>query len=1467
MMKLLALLAAMPLVFLTPSFVFSQANASLSGIVTDASQSMMPGVTVTATNNETGVVSTTLTNSAGVYNFPSLQVGVYKLSAELSGFQTQMFTDVKLGNAAQLRLNFTLQIRELQQSVEVSVQAENLILESSSSAGVVLPEKKITELPVVNSNVLSLLKVMGGVSMTDSPIFGANDTQFAGVSAVNINVQRDGVTVNDVRWNTGANSPVYLNPEMVGEFRMVLAPVDAELGRGNGQVQVTTRAGTNRFHGSAVWNNQNTFLDANEWWDNRQGTTRDWRNQNEYTLSLGGPVVKNKTFFFVSWDHQIARIRQNSVNPQVPTPCARKTIWRWFDGWSGGNVLTNTNVPANISPNSVAVTPTVNADGSPIQGLLQPNSALPAQLHYASVFGPLKKIPTTSDCSDVTIDSATGFPTSDWVDYTKPIDPLHVPDATGYVNRFMSLIPLPNNYQVGDGLNWGGYRWVRRLNGGDNVFGLGEMPNRRQINFRIDHNFNRSHRVSGTYSLERNNAEDSFPTLPENSYGGAVIRKPQSFSVNFTSTLRPTVLNEARVGLSRPTTFTTDPLFNPLNGDKLRNKLLDLWPNPAGGVPVVIGLGPGGNALACSPPTFAVCGGVNPWGSGRGNFSATWGGTDPRWSYADTLTWTRGRHSMKFGAEVQRTQSYEEWTGVVSFAAGASAIPSLRGQSATYSGFGANSGFHVSSGGLNVPSPVNLPGAPGSSSAGNVLSGIYNMLNIYAGAVGFVDQYRFINTPTALSFNDISKGEDTRIADYRQNQFSLFLKDDWKVTDSLTLNLGLRYEWYGVGYLKGGMSAGLKGGAMSIFGRSGRSFSDWMRPGTMNPDGSVTYNGTDAEIAFIGPGSPNPSQQLYNDDWNNFGPAVGFAWQLPWFGKGKTTMRGGYQLTYMPPGRVDSIMGALSFAGKTAYWNQFGLNSQTPYISLNNINSLVYEGKSLLPVVPIPSHIVTPAANPVLPVTQRSSSFTVYEPNLQAPYIQNLTMSVTRTLSPNVTLDVRYIGTLSRKLVSSFNLNSANIWNNGLKEAFDLARSGQESPLLDKLFAGINIAGIGFAPVGTTNSAGVLQTGAMHLRAFSGTSGNLANGNYLALANSLSTMNYVTTFPGNGGLPGVPVDTAGMVLRHNKFPENFIYTSPQFSSANWTGNLNHANYHSLQGQVTVRPTHGFSVSGTYTWSRNLGNLGYTDPRDRAADYGLLSAHRAHALTVNGTFELPFGRERWLLANSNGVVSRIVSGWQVSWITNFATGRPYSLTSQNMLYDNGAPNRVGDFDPKSGEVVWPHGSRTGSYFWDEQLGKPMYTHVPDPQCQSVTTTQNLRNSCSLRAVVTTASFDAAVAAGSPASPDASKYQYIFVNPFPTERGNFQRNSLTQVGTWSADMAMGKSIRITEGTSIQVRLDATNIFNHPLPSVGAGGSGVSRVRVPTNPTTQLTSSAGVFRELGYLDSKIGARTFQAKVRIDF
>src|SRR5215831_17731821 len=136
--KLVALLSC---VVLLAAQTFAQSsNATVSGTVSDSTGALIPGVSITATNTQTGIVTTVITNESGTYNFASLQPGVYNFSAELSGFQTHTYSAFQLGLSQQVRLNFTLQIGGVAQSVEVTVAADTLLAASSSSVGGVLPE-------------------------------------------------------------------------------------------------------------------------------------------------------------------------------------------------------------------------------------------------------------------------------------------------------------------------------------------------------------------------------------------------------------------------------------------------------------------------------------------------------------------------------------------------------------------------------------------------------------------------------------------------------------------------------------------------------------------------------------------------------------------------------------------------------------------------------------------------------------------------------------------------------------------------------------------------------------------------------------------------------------------------------------------------------------------------------------------------------------------------------------------------------------------------------------------------------------------------------------------------------------------------------------------------------------------------------------------------------------------------------
>src|SRR5690349_20516263 len=212
--------AAMFVCLILSAQCFGQSiNATVSGTVTDLSGAVLPGVSVTATNSATGVVTTVVSNEAGAYNFASLPPGVYKISAELPGFQIRTYTDVQLGNADRVRLNFTLQVATQSQSVEVTVAADTLLATSSSSVGEVLSQTRVQDLPTVSNNVLDLYRLIPGVRVDASGV----SPSFAGQSGFgSVNMMRDGVDASGgSRWGSTALSATYLSPDLIGEARIV----------------------------------------------------------------------------------------------------------------------------------------------------------------------------------------------------------------------------------------------------------------------------------------------------------------------------------------------------------------------------------------------------------------------------------------------------------------------------------------------------------------------------------------------------------------------------------------------------------------------------------------------------------------------------------------------------------------------------------------------------------------------------------------------------------------------------------------------------------------------------------------------------------------------------------------------------------------------------------------------------------------------------------------------------------------------------------------------------------------------------------------------------------------------------------------------------------------------------------------------------------------------------------------------
>jgi hypothetical protein len=1368
--------------FLSLNTFGQSTSATVSGTVSDPSNALIPGVTVTATNVSTGVTSNTVSNEAGAYTFASLVPGTYRVSASLPGFQTRTFTAVELGNAARLRLNFTLQLASQATSVEVSIAADSLLAASSSSVGEVLTQQRVQDLPTVSNNVLDLYRLMPGIRVNDDGVSGS----FAGLTSQGtVNIQRDGVdAAGGSRWGSNALSATYMSPDLIAEAKLIVAPVDVEMGRGNAQIQFLTRSGGNQFHGTGTWYVRNSALDANTWNNNRQvdprtgswkPTTPDWSNNHQFTGSIGGPIVQNKTFFFALGDISLVNGR-TSPNSLVLTPCARNGIFRYFDsgtgitGWNNGNAIQQTQATGNTP--TIAV---VDALGNPLQPATNPNGTpFSGALRYASVFGPVINTPTRADCSDAIVQ---GGP---WDSNRRALDP------TGFVTKVLGKMPLPNNYELAgtDGLNTAGYRWTRNENGGtESIFGTNAggiaslaTLGRKQINVKVDHNFSSNNKLGVSYTYERSAGNASYEAWPDG-FRGSVVRRPQTLAVNFTSTLSNSLLNEARAGMRR----IGGNSFNGLNNPKTAAEALAFFPN-VNGYPVVPALGNGQVNFQATQPL------------GGGNTSA-YNDTTVLWTYSDTLSWTRSSHNFKFGGETRFGHSLGYDAGIA-----ITTTPRATGGETVFTPIG-NASI----------SAANMPGLAGTATSGNNQR-MRNLLNFLSGSLASVTQFYFMQSPTKLDAFEDYITFPQRVRDTHQNEFSAFVKDDWKILKSLTLNLGMRWDYYGVPYDGNGLTPRTVGGPWRVFGVSGNSFDDWMKPGIR---GELT------SIEFVGKNSPNPDRSWHENDYNNFGPGVGFAWQVPWFGAGKTTVRGGYQVTFNAGQVANSITQENVVPSSTNGATNAGDSVTNTYLDLTKIPSVIPVFSIIRPMQPIP-------------LTDRSQQIYNPQPDLRNPYAQNLTMSVTRALGSKFTMDMRYVGTLGRKQWNAaFQINQPNFLYNGLKEAFDAARAGDDSnaalKVMEDMLKGVNIAGTGFGPVGSTVN-GVLQTAGMHLRAAPATQSNLANGNYANLAATLNTLNYASST--NPTLPAIPTGVNGGVLRVNGFPENFIVTNPQFSNVFMIASVNSNNYHSMEAQVSMRETHGISMQSTYTWSKNLGisyavGSTYTNAVDRHADYALLGDTRVHDFRTNGAFALPLGPNKAFFGGSSGVLARFLEDWKAGWIVNVNSGQPISIAAQNTLYANGTADIVGDFDRK-GKVDFKEGANSGTYFMGGNV-----TSVRDPQCASVTAAQNLRNLCTLNAVAN------------------SSGEIVLQNPLPGRRGSIGLRTLEGPGRWRFDANLSKSFRISESKSLQFRMDATDVLNHAEPA---------------NPVFDINSSN--FGAITGANAKSTLhRQFQAQMRLSF
>lgn len=1069
-MGLLSIARVLAITLLGASLASGQANnGRIEGNITDPTGALIPGVQMTATNIRTQIKFEGLSGERGQYVLTALPPGLYSLTAELAGFRKAEFSPIEVNVGFTVVQHITLQLGSVEETVTVEAKAVSTqAADSEITRSVNL--RDIDTLPQLARTPITLAAFQPGVQTN------AGDVSFSRVNGLRQganNSKLDGIDINDSVVPRLGLAMTANNTDSIGEFRVVLGGGRAEYGRSAGaQVELVTRSGTNQFHGNAFDYLRNTDLNANDFFNNQSGGARPKFIQNIFGGSFGGPVFKDKTFFF--GNYQGRRTHQETVrNRKVYTGLAKKGTFQWQD-----------------------------APGGPIQSF-----------NFAA-----------ADPRGIGIDKG--------------------------VAAINAQMPLPNNFDTGDGLNTAGFRFNAPSNSFED-----------QYTIKADHNITNTNRTFFRWSWQRNssidalnNAERTYPGQIDGTQGG----HRWGFAVGDDWTIGKYV-NEFRIGYQRA------------NTDFLR-------PNRPSGPAYITNL--------VTDVQFS--------GFGQGRWS-------PVIDLTENLTWLSGTHTFKLGTNLRRTLQHD------------------------YNLAGTQLNLTTTTGnGNNVPSTIDsqIPAANRTQ-----FDQLYNDI------LGRLDQ-------VALTFysdlNQFQVAGAPRVRDYILKEGGFFFQDDWKIRRKLTLNVGLRYEVF----LKPTEENTLQG----------------------RLDQAQLVNGIN-QITNL---TVQKSNDWISNDWNNFAPRIGFAYDLK--GDGRTAIRGNYGIYY------DRTMGSVVS----------GVDGTTPGFT-QTVNVFPNSGGTDIrysDTYPVPQKPGSPVLT--LPLT-RNTNVRLINPNFRTGYVQNYSLNIQHEIMRNTVIDVGYVGNRGVKLYMHRDVNQPRITADFLNDfrqlaAFSANNANAVSPT--NVFVRVfGTAANAVSKVGTTN---------------------LAQGNLGTVINTIDRGNF-SLFTAAG------------------LPDTYFRNYPQFNQVQLGTNDGRSYYDSLQ--VSVRRTVGAFKGGfNYTFSHSIDNVGgysttsstqegngYAPPIDNynlRLMRGTSDFDRRHVFNSNIEYTLPVGKGRKFGGSKGTLFDSLLGGWDTGILTTWQTGAPFTIFSQRATGPLAAPagsvsnSWVNYSGPRDGSVT--RKANGVFYFTDQQV---------------------------------------------------------------------------------------------------------------------------------------------------------------------
>jgi Carboxypeptidase regulatory-like domain/TonB-dependent Receptor Plug Domain len=1343
------LLAAAVLFMLNavPLMAQSSTTGGLTGTVTDPSGAVISGATVTVTNLGTGQTRTVTTDANGSYKLNQLEPGNYSVTFSASGFKSLQIPSITVSITETSVVNRSLEVGAQTQQVTVEATSQT-IQTQNATVGTLVGARTVTTLPLSSRNYTNIIDLSPGVVVNVASAAavgnGTQDINVNGNGSDQNNYMMDGATITNYGSGGGAQSGNFPgiaipNPDSIEEFKIQTSQYDAEYGRNPGaSVNVTTKDGTNKFHGD-VWEFfRNSALDGNDFFNKfsqkalGEPNKPETLNENMFGGTIGGPIKKDKIFFFGSYQgfRQLNAVGTNG----------------FATGLSTGITLYPFTAPGSSGGRGNSVSGTIPLDY--VAGNA-PCSYATYRQYLGCAFG---GITSSVGVLGTQVPVATNGSNINQI----AINMLQWPGPKGGINQGFYFPGAP--FQ-GNGLP---------VNTSSAVIAQPTRANEDQVVGNIEYVVNSKNTLFQKFFYSRDPQDQSFVCLGSGCAPGApedVKYGNINETVKLTTVATSNFVNEALFSYIRESQLATPGNYisacqwgvippqangNCANLTGVTNISPIVVESPTVGIAGVPVATPG-----CTP--FVSTPGFCPLGYGQGglnvggNFFASGVNTFNTFEGKDNISWTHGRHTFRTGFEVDRLQY-----NVASLSRGGYLFPTI-------------GDFLTSSSG----SPAT--GTPTPTSNG-ILANFFGLSSP-------------IGNPLGL----------------RSNEFAAYVEDDIKATSKLTLNLGVRWEYDGYPtsvdggvYSNGWLTLAGQTNTGSFFLGNEATTGTVPCPGGFVPFcpapagnnnligtlvGSVVpsnYNpnyprcGVPFALSGCGytaptgvfPGYPggatgvftnNNSTLVHGAPLNDFGPRVGLAWEAT----NNLVVRAGYGIFY------DAV-----------YANLLADNQEgnPPY---NGYANTSFPGNSLdLPLVPGLSQGTilgwTPRTLQVLGGSPATGA-TLIEDNsfgtglgttsdnefLSVPLIQQYNLDLQYQVARNWVLDLGYVGSHGTHLYD---------WARSINVAF-LAPNAPNEPAATDLQNSRMIIGSG--ATGTPNALpfnDVANT--------SPTTRVLENTGNSAFyqGNSLGRVSYLGY--GTGGLS--TTSTAGDSL-----------------------------YNSLQAQIRHQFSNGLMLQASYTWSKLITNVNASeggagiaapgnvlsgggtanDPLDLGQQYGLAAFNRPQRLIIAYSYDLPY-------KNTHGFVGHALGGWTVSGVTTIQDGEPFTVTDGN-----------------AGTIYFPTGAGFGIGARAElnpaNTGKCNQYGV----CQGFGLTTSGSNYSRVVSGLTggngwinAAAYTDAPCIGGVTPGDCAG------SGGGIGWGNSGTGQIMGPGQDNWDLSLIKNTKITEGTSLEFRVEFYNIWNH-------------------------------------------------------